>query len=108
MWVFTTQGFLSVVQHNSMPDHFQIKSRVRDPLSALWPDHEIEVIDWADYRYRITIHKEEALPVLIGVIQSIDYTGFKGACHGSPRYHDVLVWVWRIMHEYQASNEVER
>ena len=36
------------------------------------------------------------------------HTGFKGACHGSPRYHDVLVWVWRIMHEYQASNEVER
>ena len=45
MWVFTTQGFLSVVQHNSMPDHFQVKSRARDPLSALWPGHEIEVID---------------------------------------------------------------
>ena len=64
MWIFTTHGFLSVVQHNAMPDHFQIKSRVRDPLSELWPDHEIEVIDWADYRFRITIEKSDALSVL--------------------------------------------
>ena len=49
MWVFTTKGFLSVVQHNSMPEHFQVKSRIIDPLEILWPEYEIEVIDWADF-----------------------------------------------------------
>ena len=44
MWTFTTHGFLSVVQHNSMPDHFQVKSRVRAPLESLWPEHDILVI----------------------------------------------------------------
>ena len=45
MWAFTTHGFLSIVQHNALPDHFQVKARVPDPLEKLWPDHEIEVID---------------------------------------------------------------
>ena len=54
MWVFTKCGFLAIVQHNSMPDHFQVKSRTIEPLEILWPEHEIEIIDWADYRFRIT------------------------------------------------------
>ena len=45
MWVFTKYGFISVVQHNSLPDSFQVKSRVIDPLEVLWPEYEIEVID---------------------------------------------------------------
>ena len=78
MWAFTTHGFLSIVQHNAMPDHFQVKARVPDPLEKLWPEHKIEIIDWADYRYRITIGKSEVLPVLLELIASVDYTSFKG------------------------------
>ena len=63
MWVFTTKGFLSIVQHKDMADHFQVKSRVRAPLESLWPDHDVLVIDWADYRFRINIRKDEAIPV---------------------------------------------
>ena len=54
MWLFTDKGFLSIVQHNQIEDCFQVKSRVAEPLEILWPDHEIEEIDWADYRFRIT------------------------------------------------------
>ena len=105
MWMFTTHGFLSVVQHNALPDHFQIQSRVRDPLSELWPDHEIEVIDWADYRFRITIEKSDALSVLIKVMESVDYTSFKGACGHASRYHLVLTKIWNIMYSYQGEME---
>lgn len=38
MWMFTTKGFLSIVQHKDMPHHFQVKSRVPEPLQELWPD----------------------------------------------------------------------
>jgi hypothetical protein len=103
--MFTTHGFLSVVQHNAMPDHFQIKSRVRDPLCELWPDHEIEVIDWADYRFRITIEKSDALPTLLKVMESVDYTSFKGACSQDSRYHLVLTKIWNIMYSYQGEME---
>ena len=102
MWLFTTHGFLSVVQHNAMLDHFQIKSRVRDPLRELWPEHEIEVIDWADYRYRITIEKSEVLPALLEAIASIDYTSFKDACSDDAEYHAVLSRIWMEMYRYQS------
>ena len=105
MWTFTTHGFLSIVQHNAMPDHFQVKARVPDPLEKLWPDHEIEVIDWADYRYRITIGKSEVLPVLLEAIASVDYTSFKDACSSDAEYHRALSKIWMEMYRYQSKNE---
>ena len=61
MWIFTTAGFLSIVQHMDIPTHFQVKARAPEPLEHFWPEHDIEVIDWADYRYRISISKEEVV-----------------------------------------------
>ena len=105
MWAFTIHGFLSIVQHKAMPDHFQVKSRVPDPLEKLWPDHEIEVIDWADYRFRITIEKSEALPTLIEVMGSITYTSFKDACGRDSKYHLALTKIWNIMYSFQREME---
>ena len=105
MWAFTTYGFLSIVQHKAIPDHFQVKARVSDPLEKLWPDHEIEVIDWADYRYRITIEKSEVLPVLLEVIASVDYTSFKDACSSDDSYSLALSRVWQVMFSYQSASE---
>ena len=106
MWMFTTRGFLSIVQHNAMPDHFQVKSRVPGPLESLWPDHEVEVIDWADYRYRITIEKPEVLPVLLEVIASVDYTSFKDACSDDANYRLALSSVWQVMYSFQEHSEL--
>ena len=106
MWVFMVDGFLSVVQHNAMPDHFQVKSRVPGPLESLWPDHEVEVIDWADYRYRITIEKPEVLPVLLEVIASVDYTSFKDACSDDANYRLALSSVWQVMYSFQEHSEL--
>ena len=101
MWIFTKRGFLSIVQHNSMPGHFQVKSRVADPLEQLWPDHEVEVIDWADYRFRITIPKDEVLTVLKEEVEDVLYTSFKNECEVDEGYHYVLTRVWSIMYNYQ-------
>ena len=32
----------------------------------MWPEEEIEEIDWADYRFRITVRKEKVIPVISG------------------------------------------
>ena len=105
MWIFTSKGFLSVVQHNSIEDHFQVKSRVPEPLSELWPDHDIQVIDWADYRYRIDIRKEDAVPVIMGLLESVDYTNFKHECSESHEYHRALGGVWSTMFHFQGRME---
>jgi len=105
MWLFTDKGFLSIVQHNTLSDCFQVKSRVIEPLEILWPDREVEVIDWADYRFRITIVKSEVLPVLMEVMASVGYTSFKDACRDDYNYHNALSRIWVEMYHYQTKME---
>ena len=101
MWVFTKHGFVAIVQHNSLPDHFQVKSRVVDPLENLWPGHKIEVIDWADYRYRIFVPVEGVSSVISDLIMEVDYPNFKAACTDDDEYQSALASVWWTMLEYQ-------
>ena len=108
MWVFTDQGFIAIVQHNRIENHFQVKSRVIDPLEILWPDNEIEIIKWADYRFRVTIPKEKVLKVLIEKVSMVDYTSFKDECIEDADYHRALVRVWSAMHAYQQTKEAFR
>tara|TARA_B100000405_G_C16619619_1_gene387226 strand:+ start:643 stop:894 length:252 start_codon:yes stop_codon:yes gene_type:complete len=75
-----------------------------DPLKHFWPEYEIEVIEWADYRFRITIPKGAVVQVLTGIIESVGYTGFKNACDDD-EYHRSLVRVWNIMYNYQSRLE---
>tara|TARA_B110000003_G_scaffold274931_1_gene316155 strand:+ start:603 stop:926 length:324 start_codon:yes stop_codon:yes gene_type:complete len=105
MWIFTKYGFISVVQHNSLEDCFQVKSRVVEPLEILWPEIDIEIIDWADYRFRITIEKEKVFPTLLELIQEVGYTSFKDECRSDHDYHDALVKVWSTMYNYQLNME---
>ena len=108
MWIFTTYGFISVVQHNSLEGYFQVKSRVVEPLEILWPEMDIEVIDWADYRFRITIEKEKVFDILSKEIQNVNYTSFKNECYVDHDYHDVLVRVWNTMYNYQMKMEMKK
>ena len=105
MWVYTKHGFLAIVQHNSMDDHFQVKSRIIDPLEILWPGEEIEIIDWADYRFRITITKEKAIQVVTDQLSNVDYTSFKDECKYDEEYYYTLTKVWSIMYNYQQRME---
>jgi hypothetical protein len=105
MWIFTKHGFLSIVQHNTMPGHFQVKARIIDPLEILWPEHNIEIIGWADYRFRITLEKEQVTSILNQEIQAVGYTSFKDECRDNHDYHDALVKVWSTMYNYQLRME---
>ncbi|MAN23810.1 MAG: hypothetical protein CME10_06040 [Gemmatimonadetes bacterium] len=106
MWIFTKHGFLAIVQHNSMSDFYQVKSRVIDPLEKLWPDIEIEIIHWADYRFRITIPKKQAISVIAEQMQSIDYTSYKNECETDDWFYSALTKIWTIMYNYQQKMEM--
>ena len=101
MWIFTKWGFLAIVQHKDLPDYFQVKSRTPDPLDRLWPDLEIDVIEWADYRFRINARKDAVVPVVSEILGSVTYTSFKGECRDDPEYHSALTRVWHNMHAFQ-------
>jgi hypothetical protein len=106
MWVFTSHGFISIVQHLHHEECFQVKARVPHPLQQLWPDHEIQVIDWADYRYRINIRKDEVIPVVEEAVREIDYSSFKNECEWDGGYHRALVSIWNTMYRFQSEREM--
>ena len=66
------------------------------PGRALAESQPVQVIGWADYRYRISIRKEEVLSVLIGEISGIEYTSFKNSCKDEG-YLRALVRIWSEM-----------
>ena len=106
MWVFTSHGFISIVQHLHNEEFFQVKARVPHPLEQLWPDHEIQVIEWADYRYRINIRKDEVTPVIEEAVRGIDYSSFKNECEWDDGYHHALVSIWNTMYRFQSEREM--
>ena len=108
MWIFTKHGFIAIVQHNSIATHFQVKSRIIDPLEILWPDSEIEGIDWADYRFRLTLPKGDVIPIVLEEMQRLDYTSFKDKCKYDEEYYYTLTRVWSIMFDYQKRMEAFR
>ena len=99
------RSVLAIVQHNSMPGYFQVKSRTIEPLEILWPEHQVEIIDWADYRFRITMAKEQVIPVVMEQLSNVDYTSFKDQCLNDEDYYYTLTRVWSVMYDYQQRME---
>ena len=63
---------------------------------------------WADYRYRINIRKDDAIPVLVEQIGKVLYTSFKDECREDEDYHHALSRVWSTMYNFQTLCEGRR
>ena len=80
MWLFTTQGFYSVVAHRSDPAKVLVRARARSDLEALReqiPDLRIFEDADADYRYRAIVDHEKWVAAVAILAASIDYDNFK-------------------------------
>lgn len=100
MWVFTSFGFFSVVQHRARPDHVLVRARDRADLVALVkrvgkPKPAIRHTPAADYPYRLELAKGRFASFMSSIALELDYPNFKGAVaerQGYERaavYHDV-------------------
>lgn len=99
MWVFTTEGFFSVVQKPG-ESVLTVRSRARDDLDRLRDTHLPTLgptIDEAgtDYPYRARVPRADFAIAMLEASRAIDYSSFKNAVAaqmGSERahvYHDV-------------------
>jgi hypothetical protein len=112
MWVFTTDGFYSAVQHRDDKDQLVIRCRKAADAFALQsrlldnghPEYAVTATPDADYAYRLFIPRTAWAEYLIRAVGSLDYPNFKDAVaerQGLERadiYHDV----WQVMWEYQT------
>src|SRR3954451_23252778 len=82
MWLFTTQGFYSVVTHRRDRDKLLVRARAREDLEALReqiPELRIFSDPSADYRWRAVVTRAEWVAALAQLASDIDYDNFKNA-----------------------------
>ena len=87
MWLFTTKGFFSIVEHNDDADKVLIRARCEPDI--IWMSNQLGAT-WtqtprADYPYRITAPKERFANLLFHIAENIDYPNFKQTIAGDNR-----------------------
>jgi len=91
MWLFTTQGFYSVVAHRGDPDRVIVRARTEEDIEALRrqiPELEPFEDASADYRWRAIVSRERWRDATVQLADAIDYANFKSRvadCQGAER-----------------------
>jgi hypothetical protein len=121
VWVFTQNGFYSVVAYDPARDHggptrgedlVLVRARVGDDLEALrrwFPDLEIREHRRADYRFRTVLGRADWKRILEAEVDSLDYTNFKNrvAHNQGHKRHEAYMRVWDAMRQLQPSGPSE-
>jgi hypothetical protein len=100
MWLMTTRGFYSVVEHRDDADRLLVRARTREDIEALADlvGSEPVWLGTADYAWRVETTRDEwkaAMQVLVG---EITYPNFKSAIKDDAHVH-AYHQVWGVMHE---------
>ena len=96
MWIITTRGFYSVVEHREDSNKVMVRARCKEDIDALCeliPDAESFEMQTSDYAWRIVVARAEWIEALIKMSEAVDYDNFKNAVD-SPKHHDAYINVW--------------
>lgn len=110
MWLMTTKGFLSAVQHSDEPDLLVVRGRVKNDVRELAQfavgdespaaDAEALIVPYpqADYPWRVIVSKDMWASYVHKQALEVDYFNFKTAVatHGLPGHHHANAYhdVW--------------
>jgi hypothetical protein len=112
MWLFTSSGFISIVEKDA--DHLAVRARDSLSLSSLAQSYGVEIrsTPTADYPYRIFITKDQFKNWLSNQSGQIDYKNFKSevSITRGKNFANALLKVWSAMHaiedlQARSSNE---
>ena len=98
MWLMTTRGFYSVVEHRDDADRLIVRARCRgdiEALAGLVSGMPVELAS-ADYAWRVEVTRSEwqaAMQVLVG---EIAYPNFKSAIVDRD-HHEAYMRVWSVL-----------
>ena len=105
MWIFTSTGFVSAVQHRDEPDRLVVRARDRVSLAALIERTGAELNPWegGDYAFRIVVDRPAFEAWLADAAASIDYPNFKDSALRARggAYEASLHGVWSEMMAFQ-------
>ena len=110
MWLFTSEGFISVVAHNEKPDTLLVRARDEGSLLSLVKatGATLRHSYTSDYPFRIEVSKEEYSAWVAGQISHLDYGNYKAHMWSArPEFSDALHQVWSAMHSVEAPSVSE-
>lgn len=112
MWLFTRDGFLSVVNPRpsigATPEQLLVRARFKGDIEAICSETS-KVIEtpYADYRYRAFVGKRALGDSILRMVAGIDYPNFKMSISEGWRLHTYET-VWSVMAEAQREREEGR
>ena len=110
MWLFTRNGFYSVVQDKKDERLIQLRARIKDDLENLFAfaAKELKIAlpaiistPQADYAYRVVVERTVWIKLASALAEEIDYCNFKDEVHGEHDRDDAYLGVWSEMHQLQ-------
>lgn len=110
MWLFTSEGFVSVVAHSEKPETLLVRARDEDSLLSLVEatGATLRHTPSNDYPYRIEVLRTAYSAWLNDQVSNLDYSNYKAAMGLSrPDFHSALADVWVAMHQVTPNRVTE-
>ncbi len=96
MWIFTSNSFLSVVEHDQDPGLLHVRGRIAGDIEAVFPGADVIETPSADYRFRTSLPREKVAEAVGRLAREIDYGNFKNSVSDADRRDDYIK-VWEVM-----------
>ena len=100
MWIFTSNAFVSIVQHRNDPTILIVRARYREDLREFLGACKIVHLKDADYPYRAEVDRLVVTKSLAVAVENLHYDNFKNSVRNQGR-HWALLDVWAIMRRWQ-------
>ena len=110
MWLFTSEGFVSVVAHSEKPDTLLVRARDEDSLLSLVEatGATLRHTPSNDYPYRIEVLRTAYSAWVADQIAALSYTNYKAHMWSErPEFGDALHDVWVAMHQVTPNRLTE-
>jgi hypothetical protein len=100
MWIFTSDGFVSIVRHKSHPGVLIARGRVKGDIERLLPVACVSATPDHDYAFRAYLDRSVAAEAIAHHVARISYPAFKPSVVDARRMPTYLK-VWALMDKMQ-------
>ena len=99
MWLYVSNGFLSIVAHRNQSDDLIVRARNPTHITSLFPNAQVVHMPTADYPYRTILRRNFVEETVACYVKNIGYDNFKASIDDF-EYHDACIDIWRTMWTY--------
>ena len=103
MWIFTSNSFLSIVEHDQDSGLLHVRARFPGDIQEVFPGADVIETPSADYRFRTSLPRERVAETVARLAREIDYDNFKNSVSDAHR-RDEYIKVWEVMWRAQQSH----